>query len=311
MWPEPDDPATTRRMRAAHGRARAALGVLPEHDAREAWGWRGRTLSRPVAAPDGPAWLRVASAPTGRVAVTFWDGSVEAEKSMPASVPRPRMRAWHDWGDGGWEYRAELYDRVADRPAAGSATPAAAPDLPPAWWAALHAALDAVAAVPTRRVTVFQAFLDRAMPRHLGAPVETAAPSAWSTAHGDFHYANLCAPTLCVLDWEGWGLAPPGYDAATLHSHSLLVPAVAARVHAELAHVLDTPAGRFAELVVITELLDSTTRGDNLDLAEALRDRAAHLLGRAVPFPPTRSPERVHIECSGPADAAPADGCCS
>lgn len=57
MWPEPDDPDLAQRMRTAHSRARAALGVLPEEDD-EAWGWRGRTLSQPVTAPDGPAWLR-------------------------------------------------------------------------------------------------------------------------------------------------------------------------------------------------------------------------------------------------------------
>lgn len=73
-----------------------------------------------------------------------------------------------------------------------------------------------------------------------------------------------------------------------LHTHSLLIRSTAARIRHELAHLLDTPAGRFAELVAITELLDSTTRGDNLNLAEPLRERAAHLLGRAVPAPHTR-----------------------
>src|SRR5262249_35829746 len=38
------------------------------------------------------------------------------------------------------------------------------------------------------------------------------------------------------------------------HSHSLLVPALTVRIRTEFAHVLDTAAGRHAELVVITEL---------------------------------------------------------
>ncbi|WP_371780176.1 hypothetical protein [Streptosporangium subroseum] len=156
-----------------------------------------------------------------------------------------------------------------------------APDLPSTWWAALRAALDDIATISTHRHTIRQQYLDRAMPRFLGAPINTTAPS-WSTAHGDCHYANVCAPTLHVLDWEGWGLAPTGYDAAMLHSYSLLVPSAATRVHSEFAYVLDTPAGRFAELAVITELLQSITRGDNLEPAEPLRNRAAHLLGRAV-----------------------------
>ncbi|MEV7969422.1 phosphotransferase [Sphaerisporangium sp. NPDC088356] len=283
MYLEPEEPGVAERMRTAHSRARAALCLLPEQGT-EAWGWRGRTLSRPVLAPDGPAWLRIACAPTGQADSTFWDGSIEAENAIPGSIPRPRLRYTHDWSDGLWKYRAELFDRLAARTAAESPTLLTAPDLPPTWWTALRAALDDLVTISTHRFSVSQQYLDRAMPRFLGAPIDTTAPS-WSTAHGDFHWANICAPTLHVLDWEGWGLAPTGYDAAVLHSYSLLVPSVATRVRTELAHVLNSPAGQFAELAVITQLLHTTTRGDNLDLAEPLRNRATHLLGRAVPLP--------------------------
>jgi hypothetical protein len=241
-------------------------------------------LSQPVTAVDGPAWLRVACAPVGQVVATFWDGSIKAQESMPDLMPRPWLRVWHDWSDDRWEYRAELYDRVAVRPVAVSASLSSVPDLPSRWWVALRAALDDIAMVSTRRATVDQSFLDRAMPHFLGVPVDTVAPS-WSTAHGDLHWANLCAPELRILDWEGWGLAPTGYDAAVLHTHSLLTPSVAARVRTELGYVLETPAGRFAELVVITELLEAITRGDNLELAGPLRTRAAQLLRRSVPLP--------------------------
>ena len=63
-----------------------------------------------------------------------------------------------------------------------------------------------------------------------------------------------------------------------LHTYSLATPEVTARVRSELTHVLDTPAGRFSELAVITMLLQTTTRGDNLHLEPALRERAAALL---------------------------------
>jgi hypothetical protein len=282
MWAKPDDRDVAERMRNAHSRAQTALGVLPEPDVYDAWGWRGRTLSQPVIASDGPAWLRLACARYGEANATFWDGSIAAETAIPKSVPRPRLRDSHDWNDEPWQYRAELYNRVAARPAATTAAIVTPPDLPPSWWAALRTVLDDIATVPTRRRTIDQPYLDHAMPRFLGTPIDTSA-SSWTTAHGDFHFANLTSPTLHVLDWEGWGLAPTGYDAAMLHTHSLLAPAVASRIRSELTHVLDTPAGRFAELVVITELLHSTTRGDNLDLTEPLRNRAAHLLERAIP----------------------------
>lgn len=283
MWPEPTDPAVAARMRAAHAHARAALGVLPAEDDLEAWGWQGRTLGKPVTAADGAGWLRVTGAPAGQAVAIFWDGSIEAEKTMPRSIPRPRLRTWHDWRDQRWQYRAELYDRVTGRPAAPAPVLAAAPDLPPRWWAAVRTTLNDIAAIPTRRLTIHQAFLDYAMPRFLGPPINSKAPCPWTTAHGDFHFANLCAPTLHVLDFEGWGLAPAGYDAATLHSYSLLVPDIAASVRRELAHILDTPAGRFAELAAITELLHTAARGGNAALTEPLRRRASVLLGGPTP----------------------------
>jgi thiamine kinase-like enzyme len=124
------------------------------------------------------------------------------------------------------------------------------------------------------------------MPRYLGIPIDTDAPAPWVTAHGDLHYANICGPDFCLLDWEGWGLAPAAYDAATLYSYSLLVPATADRVHDELAHLLDTPAGRYAQLAVITELLHTTRYGVNLELVQPLRRRAAIILGREIPSAP-------------------------
>ncbi len=286
MWPEPDDADVVQRMRTAHTRGRAALHARPTHDVHEAWGWHGRTLSQPVTTADGPGWLRVASAPTSEIIDTFWDGAIDAQQCIPTSVPRPRLLDWYDWADLRWAYRAELYDRVTARPLAASAILTAVPDLPKTWWAALRAALDDIAAVSTDRVTVHQGFLTWAMPRYLGIPIEANAHIHWTTAHGDLHYANICGPNLYLLDWEGWGIAPAGYDAATLHSYSLLVPAAAARVYEELAYLLDTPAGRFAELAVISEILDTTTQGDNLALAEPLRRRAALLLGHDVPIPP-------------------------
>src|SRR5712691_1012103 len=156
MPQEPAEPDVVRRMRTAQAHARTALGVLPDHGVAEAWGWRGRTLSRPVTAPDGPAWLRLVSAPKGQLVRTFWDGCIEAEKRIPRTVPRPRLRRWHDWRDEQSEYRAELYDRVAARPAARSAVLTAEPELSAWWWEGLRAVLDDVAAVATRRVTVYQ-----------------------------------------------------------------------------------------------------------------------------------------------------------
>jgi hypothetical protein len=157
------------------------------------------------------------------------------------------------------------------------------PELPQRWWTALRSALYDIGAVHTDRVGIQQGFLDWVMPRYLGTTIDTVAPASWATAHGDFHYANLCAPDLCLFDWEGWGTAPRGYDAAMLHSHSLLVPYAAERVRRELGYILDTPDGHFAELTVISELLHAAARGVSPLPVQPLRQRAAHLLGRRLP----------------------------
>jgi len=232
---------------------------------------------------DGLAWLRVTCALSDQVVALFWNGNIQAEARLPRSIPRPRLRAWREWNDQQWVYRGELFEHTSMRPIANSATMAVVPDLPRRWWMALRSALDDIAAVDTNRIAIQQGFIDWVMPRSLGAPIDTLAPASWATAHGDFHYANLCGPDLCLLDWEGWGTAPRGYDVAMLHSYSLLVPDAAERVRRELGYILDTPDGHFAELAVISELLYAAARVVNTVLVQPLRQRATSLLGRRLP----------------------------
>ena len=283
MWPEPGDPAITHRMRNAHRHARRALGAEPAADTWDAWGWHGRTLGQPVTTGQRAGWLRLASAPTGRVATLFWNGAIDADRALPPSVQRPRLLCWHDWTDEKWTYRAELYEHTQIPTISPYPTLAAVPTLPDSWWNALRVTLHTLATVPTGRVTADPGFLTWALPHYLG-DIDLVPDLPWTTAHGDLHFANLCAP-LCVLDWEGWGKAPAGYDAAVLHSHSLLVPSAAAKIRHELAEHLNTPEGQFAELAVIVELLHAATHDGQTKLTEPLRTRAETLLRRPIPRP--------------------------
>lgn len=280
MHPIPDDLALVARMRSAHRHARKALGVQAVRDERhrEAWGYRGRTLSLPVTRTHEPGWLRLASAQTGRIARTFWDGTLDAEADLPADLPRPRLRSHHDWKNPPWQYRAELYDEEPGRPISATAFPTTVPALSPSWWTALRAALRTVAQVHTNRCTLRQPYLDDAIPRVLGTRID-APDISWEPAHGDLHWANLYAP-LRIVDWEGWGLAPVGYDAAMLHSHSLLHPPTADHIRQEFP-VLHTPAGLYAQLATITELLDALP--GTSPAVPALRDQAARILRRSLP----------------------------
>ncbi|WP_213454684.1 phosphotransferase [Rhizomonospora bruguierae] len=225
----------------------------------------------------------MATAPADQIIDTYWNGAIEAQESLPPTIPRPQLWRWHDWSDLTWAYRSELHEYVNADTVAVHAVITAPPSVPAEWWTAVRTALEAIATIDTTRVTIQPGFLAWAMPRYLGIPGSEYAALPWTPAHGDFHFANLCAPDLRILDWEGWGLAPAGYDAAMLHSYSLLTPVTADRVQRELAHLLATPAGRYAELAVIAELLDAADQGINRQLAEPLRRRAASILGRPTP----------------------------
>ncbi|MGW2258797.1 hypothetical protein ACWCXE_13260 [Streptomyces sp. NPDC001780] len=218
----------------------------------------------------------------GKASGKLWTGPEDAERLVPRQVPRPCLRLVRQWTEGEDVYKAELYDHIADGALSSTPVLAATPRLTTAWWDDLRKALDCLSGIRTDRTAVRQAYLDRAMPKYLtflGGPVATTPP-AWSTAHGDLHWANLVGPELDILDWEGWGTAPAGYDAALLHAYSLATPETAARVRQRLSAVLDSDAGRFAELVALTELLQSAERGDNVELVPALRQRAVEIWHR-------------------------------
>jgi Phosphotransferase enzyme family len=273
----PPDPQTETRMLEARDFAAFGFAVHPA-TGRIVWGWRGRTVGCEVGTEQGRAWLRVQTAPLGKGNGRIWDGTLTASQLIPASVRRPKLLAWHDWTQGLFDYRAELTE-FADSPVCSSDPFLRGElDLPDEWWRSLRVSLTAISGVETDRVTLSQGYLDRALPTYLEAPSLPTVPARWATVHGDCHWANLTMDGPVLLDWEGWGLAPSGYDAALLATYSVFSPNTETRVRSELAAILDTPEGRFAELTVLAELIQTTTRGDNLDEEHTLRERARHLL---------------------------------
>ncbi|MGW1196291.1 hypothetical protein ACWD4B_10625 [Streptomyces sp. NPDC002536] len=243
-------------MTSARDHACALLG-LDATAGGEVWGYAGRTLSGPVAAPEGTAWLRLVSEPKGKGNGKLWEGPEEAERSVPPAVPRPRLLGLGNWSADGWSYRAEHYEIAKTPPVVKSPVLHRCVDLPDAWWQDLRQALHHLALVRTDRQAVREEYIRRRVPEFTGI---TPGEITWTTAHGDLHWANLTGPVLTLLDWEGWGTAPLGYDAASLYLHSLPVPDAAERIRKEFAHVLGTPAGRIGELTACTEILQAAAR---------------------------------------------------
>jgi hypothetical protein len=245
---------------------------------RVVWGWHGRTIGCQVDAGDHHAWLRVISAPEGKGTGKLWDGTVLAFQQIPASVRRPELLGYQDWPHAGYDYRAELTEFVTSPVCSSEPWLRRELDLPSAWWASLRTSLAAISEVETGRETLRQEYLSRALPQFLNAPNMPTVPARWTTAHGDCHWSNLTLDGPIMLDWEGWGRAPACYDAALLATYTIPAPQTAKRLREELSSLLETPEGRFAELVVLAELIQTTTRGDNLDMLTALRERARDVL---------------------------------
>ncbi|MFI0218807.1 hypothetical protein [Streptomyces lydicus] len=65
-----------------------------------------------------------------------------------------------------------------------------------------------------------------------------------------------------ILDWEGWGRTPAGYDAATLFFYALYTLATAARARAEFGHILGRPEARPGLLTVCAQVLQACDRTD-------------------------------------------------
>jgi hypothetical protein len=111
-----------------------------------------------------------------------------------------------------------------------------------------------------------QEHLSRRIAEIYRGTVDTAV-AEWATAHADLHWGNLTAPECWILDWEDWGQAPRGLDAATLWGFSLGVPALAERVEREFSADLASRSGKLAQLLFC-----------------ANAERAARRGGRAMPF---------------------------
>ncbi|WND32803.1 hypothetical protein RI578_42585 (plasmid) [Streptomyces sp. BB1-1-1] len=266
MYSPPPSDDDAKRMPAAFAHAANALGAAVHGP--QVWGWHGRTLSRRADHPEhGACWLRLLSMPEQKAGGKLWEGTERAHAAFPA-VRKPALHALHDHTDDGYAYRAELTAYVDEPVLSRDPVLRHELDLTDAWFTTIRKTLSTIATVLTDRTAVRQEWISRAVPEYTGQP----APHIqhWECAHGDFHAANLTHGAT-LLDWEGWGLAPRGYDMAMFYAYAQLAPGTATRIHHEWVSPLTSTAGRAALLVVCAELLQSASRGDHPDLTPKLR----------------------------------------
>lgn len=262
-------------MRAALRTAADAHSV--EITGEPVFGWQDRTIGVSVAAGRAARWLRVVREHPAWAHGSVWTGNVDAAAITGVMKPRVLAHVELDADDALARYRAELMTTAPG--AACSPTPELRHPVgqPGPWLPQLRASLDALAATPTARVCVSQADVTRRLAIFWGDRID-ATVTTWTTAHGDLHWANLMTPEPYILDWELWGTAPAGYDAATLYCHSLLQPDTAPQIRATFADLLDTPDGRRAQLYAAARMLLRYDHGDYAGLAAPLHQLANALI---------------------------------
>jgi hypothetical protein len=277
LAPEPqvDGDATFRNFQR-HNVGRAAAHFEVKVVGAPKFGWRLRSVGVPVDGQWGTCWLRVVSEEPQWAQGYAWTGNLEANEIK--DIAKPRVLDVFEWPERDWRnQRAEVMTLLPGESCSPTDVLRGQLDVSAEWWTGLRQTLDLLSTTPTERTHADQARVADRVHSRFGRGVD-ATVTDWATAHGDLHWSNLVRPRLGLLDWEMWGTAPAGTDAATLLCYGLLVPEVADRVYETFADLLDTPSGRVAQLYVVARLLRRIDGGDYPELAQPLMERARSLI---------------------------------
>lgn len=227
---------------------------------------------------DRDTWVRLQQRPAESAPPARWD----AEESA-AGLAGVRKPAWHraaTWQDpaAAVQWRADELDLITT-PVVGDliTPPTACPDS--WWWLDLRASLEALTHQSTARTAVSQHEITAQITTLAGEHVDTRVPEwDWVAVHGDFCWPNLTS-TAVILDWENWGLAPRGWDAATLWGLCLPYPALTEHQTTAFAEQLHCRSGQLCRLAWCSSALAATSARDDLaHYREPIKTAAEDLL---------------------------------
>ena len=232
---------------------------------------------------DRDTWMRIEIRDLARLDGQGWgieDAAVLDGVAMPTWY---QGLSWIDH-DLGVMWRADETELVADSSIKPGGILTTEPELSEAWWAVLNSSLDALAKHPTTRVATSAG--SRITQERISATIHQVFPDVdttiteWTTAHADFAWPNLTAPNCFIFDWEDWGVAPRGYDAATLRGEALAVSALAERVYQERRADLDSRSGQLSQLYYCAKVIAAGERsGPLLTPATELANQLVTALG--------------------------------
>lgn len=222
------------------------LGVEPVGPVR--FGGDKRSIGTVVAGPNGErSWVKVSG-----IQGAATNDTRQRELAAPsiAGLPKPAILNSAQWvvDDVHWlalQMTLAPFPTIEEGLWAGENARAVSDG----WIASLKAALDLLGQSATTQYPMSERFMQKLIVRYWGKDAPHRIDE-WRCAHGDLHWGNLTAPDLMLLDWECWGLAPRGFDAATLVVHSVGYPDLIRRIETAFAGDLMTPSGRVALLAM-------------------------------------------------------------
>ncbi|MEU9779248.1 hypothetical protein [Streptomyces sp. NPDC047968] len=221
---------------------------------------------------DRGTWVRIERRGLDRIGVQGGDGTASAEALSDVAKPAWFAAvAWRDETDPVM-WRADETELLPAAPV-GNAVLTKQPALSEEWWAGLNASLDALGSQHTNRIatpdtqTLTPELVTETI-RGVFPGVDTSV-GEWRPAHADLNWANVTAPVFCIFDWEDWGMAPRGLDAANLWGASLAIPALADRVRSERREDVESRDGRLMTLFVAAKILGPYADPDDPRLGTA------------------------------------------
>jgi hypothetical protein len=241
----------TSGFETAFTKAARRLGVTPL--AGRVNGYRNKSCGGPVRSADGAMqWLKVSGVPRRTVNVRR-----EREKSAPDAngIRTPKVLATTEWRSRGIEWYAVITTPV-DAPTVRQFVDGGgslAED--ETWLGMLKTTLERLAEIPCTHHYLTEPYVTAAIVARFGDGAPNVA-AEWRTAHGDLSWPNLTVADLVLYDWETWGLAPRGYDAAYLMVQSIWDVDLMHRLEREFLDEFSTPSGCVGLLVACAEMLN-------------------------------------------------------
>ena len=214
-------------------------------------------------------WSKLTSSKQEAACGREWEG--EASAGLLNLQHKPRLHGIYDIETNGFVERLIVTDEAVSPIVGPHPWQISNPGLINAVYISqLVNSLEELSFQETQRVNTRFDLVQRRVRERWGVSVQEEE-CIWVTVHGDLHWANLTAPKLTILDWEGWGKGLSYQDIALLFAFTGLFPDVQNVIRSVLGPGLESQPGRLSLMFVTAELLRmADLYGDHPQLVPSL-----------------------------------------